>query len=362
MKYLSKINQWYNKFKRYAVTYKKGFFHLSNLANSPHTIIDSFDHMPFCKHDPSRKLMTANTMFLKAQLYYCQPAEGLFVFVSDLLYKKNLHMTNIYDKSLPMDYHFLNLHYKKQPMSGKSMLINGLTLTNMTWSVFKAGNAISDYHFKNSNELNITIYFTEAWMEALFQSSQELNSSKFQRFFASENTYLLFQETEAEANAFYEELLQLTSHNEDNAHNPRVLERIQYIFRYFIRKYEGENLTEDHFKLQDKDRKYIQRVEKILSDSLFTGFPGVEEMAKTVGISVTKLKNDFKTIHQKSLYQYYSYNQMNLAHDLISQKKGAVKDIAKLMGYENASKFTAKFKEQFGVLPSAIIDDETEKN
>ncbi len=44
------LKTWFAKFQRYKVTYKNGFFRLSNLANSPYTIVESFDNMPFCKH------------------------------------------------------------------------------------------------------------------------------------------------------------------------------------------------------------------------------------------------------------------------------------------------------------------------
>jgi len=90
-------------------------------------------------------------------------------------------------------------------------------------------------------------------------------------------------------------------------------------------------------------------------DNLLKSFPGIENTAQEVGISPTKLKNDFKTIHNQSLYNYYRYNQMNLAYKLISEKPTTIKEVANLLGYENASKFAAVFKEQFDVQPSSII-------
>ncbi len=85
-------------------------------------------------------------------------------------------------------------------------------------------------------------------------------------------------------------------------------------------------------------------------------FPGVEGIAENVGISPTKLKNDFKVIHNQGLYQYYRYHQMTLANKLLTEKATTVKKgVANLLGYENASKFAAVFKEQFGIQPSALI-------
>jgi len=42
---------------------------------------------------------------------------------------------------------------------------------------------------------------------------------------------------------------------------------------------------------------------------------------------------------------------------LLSEKANTVKEVATLLGYENASKFAAVFKEQFGMQPSTLIKE-----
>ena len=46
---------------------------------------------------------------------------------------------------------------------------------------------------------------------------------------------------------------------------------------------------------------------------------------------------------------------MQLAEQILAKKANTVKEVASLLGYENASKFSAVFKEQFGVQPSSIL-------
>ena len=353
--YVDKLSSWFKKFKRYTVSYKKGFFHLSNLANSPYTIIESFDKMPFCKHDRSKKFLCADTLFLKAQLYYCELEDGLWVFVSDLYYKKNLVMTNIYDELLPMDYHFLNLHYSKKGFKSKSMLVNGLTLTDKTWSTFKSGNALSDYHFKDANELNITIYFTNEWFSKQVNTKSYFKNSNYHAFLKSDNTYIFLRDTDLTSDEFYSAFLSLAGNNGDNSKNDKINRLVTGFFKHFIEKFEREPVNEEHFKLSDKDRKYIQKAEKYLQENLLISFPGIEMLAREVGISPTKLKSDFKVIHNQSLYHYYRSHQMQLAHKLLTEKASTVKEVAKLLGYGNQSKFATVFKEQFGVQPSSYI-------
>jgi AraC-like DNA-binding protein len=355
MAFAEGLKKWFAKFERYKVTYRKGFFHLSNLANSPYTIIGTFDKMPFCKHNPEKKLITAGTIFLDAQLYYTELEEGLWVLVSNLEYKKNLEMTNIYDKSLPMDFNFINLHYNSTPFKSKSMLINGRILTDKTWSMFKAGHALSDVHFKDAHESNIGVYFTNEWLNKQINSESYFAGSSIDKFFKSDNTYMVMPDNDIANDRFYQDFLELVKQNAGNVKNNEIRKLLTSFFMQFIGQQNSEEIASYQFKLTDTDRKYIQRTEKYLKDNLLTSFPGIENIAKKIGVSPTKLKSDFKTIHNQSIYQYYRYHQMWLANTLLSEKAITVKEVANLIGYENASKFAAVFKEQFGVQPSALI-------
>lgn len=84
-------------------------------------------------------------------------------------------------------------------------------------------------------------------------------------------------------------------------------------------------------------------------------FPGIEQLAASVGISPTKLKNDFKAVHGTSIFQYYRSNQLDMAYTVLKNKSLKIKQIANLFGYENASKFSAAFKDKFSVTPSDLM-------
>lgn len=87
-------------------------------------------------------------------------------------------------------------------------------------------------------------------------------------------------------------------------------------------------------------------------DNLLSSFPGIEAIAEKIAVSPTKLKSDFKTLHNQTLYQYYSYHQMQFANILIAKNQLAIKEVAKILGYSNAGKFSAAFKKHFGIEPS----------
>jgi len=159
------------------------------------------------------------------------------------------------------------------------------------------------------------------------------------------------------SDAFYNDFLALIKQNGDDSKKNEINSLVSYFFTQFISNYQLETINEQHLKLADKDRKYVQKTEKYLLDNLLNSFPGIESIAKNIGVSPTKLKTDFKSIHNQGLFNYYRYHQMHLASKLLSEKANTVKEVATLLGYENASKFAAVFKEQFGMQPSTLIKE-----
>lgn len=360
MKYLSPMEgtfsnilaAWYKKFQRYKVGYKDGSYQLNNLFQSPETMIESFDQMPFTKHDPIRKSLSSASIFLKSNMYYCNPETELWVMISNLHFRKNLLMRNLYDEKLPLEYHFINIHVKTTTIVNKSM-INGLVTKGNAWSLFKAGWSQTEYHFKNSEEKNITIFFTGSWLEQQKEENPIFRNSKLADFFESPNTFLILDEADPVYESIWHEMMELAEEGVDQ--NRESIRQFTYqILLQFIEKLNTEVISENHFKLNDNDRKNIQRAEQFLNDHLFGDFPGIEKVARKVGVSPTKLKNDFKGMHGTSVYQYFSKQQMIAARELLLQRKYTIKEISSLFGYENASKFSAVFKKVNGINPSSV--------
>ncbi len=354
------LRAWFKKFERYKVTYKNGAYHLNNLFQSPATMIESFEKMPFAKRDHGKKLLLTDSIFVRSKMYYCQLEEGLLAMPSNLHFKKNVMMRNLYDDKLPLEHHFVNIHLKATGVATKSM-VNGLVLKHNTWSMYKAGHAITEYHFKNSEEKNITIFFTSKWLEKQKAVNPSFRKSKLADFFDSSNTYLILDETSTIYESMYNEMMLLGDKGVDE--NTEAIRKITYdVIFHFIKKLNAEIISENHFNLSDKDRKNIQRAEQFLNEHLFSGFPGIEKTAKKIGVSPTKLKNDFKRMHDTSLYQYYSTQQMQIAQQLLVQNKYTVKEVASLLGYENASKFSAVFRKNFDVAPSSLSGENNLKD
>lgn len=78
----------------------------------------------------------------------------------------------------------------------------------------------------------------------------------------------------------------------------------------------------------------------------------LNELSDMFGISLTSMKVCFKGVYGRSIYSYIKSYRMQIATVLLTEKKLSITDIAMKIGYENPSKFSECFKNEFGKLPS----------
>ncbi|MBE6870313.1 MAG: helix-turn-helix transcriptional regulator [Ruminococcus albus] len=83
-------------------------------------------------------------------------------------------------------------------------------------------------------------------------------------------------------------------------------------------------------------------------DKIFT----VKELSEISGIPPASLRKMFKAVYGTPVYQYIkSYKMKAAAEILISDRRMNIADIAQRLGYDNASKFSAAFRDVMGLSP-----------
>ncbi|MDX2284110.1 MAG: AraC family transcriptional regulator [Bacteroidia bacterium] len=82
--------------------------------------------------------------------------------------------------------------------------------------------------------------------------------------------------------------------------------------------------------------------------------PGIEELARMTGFSVSKLKSAFKAVFGLPVHQYVQQFRMQKARELLEAGRCSVSEAGYEVGYSNLSHFTAAFRKQFGLNPSQI--------
>jgi AraC-like DNA-binding protein len=96
--------------------------------------------------------------------------------------------------------------------------------------------------------------------------------------------------------------------------------------------------------------KIARQVMEIITADL-SEHHSINKLAKDFGISPTSLKKYFKGVYGQSISVYLRNKRMNKAAKYLEKSHRQIADIATLIGYENASKFSAAFRVAKGESP-----------
>ncbi|MBK8503067.1 MAG: helix-turn-helix domain-containing protein [Saprospiraceae bacterium] len=109
----------------------------------------------------------------------------------------------------------------------------------------------------------------------------------------------------------------------------------------------------DFYALSKNDsflENVLQSIENHLSSEQF----GVENLCRDIGISERQLQRKLKLIANKSPNQMIRSVRLHRAKELILSKDRGIAEAAFDTGFSNPSYFSKCFKEEFGILPSAL--------
>ena len=79
--------------------------------------------------------------------------------------------------------------------------------------------------------------------------------------------------------------------------------------------------------------------------------PSLNDLAKTVGLNIKKLKTDFKEYYGVPVFTFLLNHKMELAKELLQEQQLIVNEISSQIGYSTSSHFIAAFKRKYGITP-----------
>lgn len=107
-----------------------------------------------------------------------------------------------------------------------------------------------------------------------------------------------------------------------------------------------------HKYFQYKQVEKVKKIHELITEDTRKNYTQ-EELAQLFDISVSKMKECFKSVYGKPIYSYLKEYKMNKAALLLkNNSKISVSTVAEMFGYENPGKFTQAFKTIRGVTPS----------
>lgn len=103
-------------------------------------------------------------------------------------------------------------------------------------------------------------------------------------------------------------------------------------------------------RLSDIDVRCLRKARDCIR-SQYTPPATIDEIARTVGLSATKLKSGFKALFGKSISHYANELRMQHALDLLRKSDIPILRVAEALGYEYQNSFTVAFRRFFNLLP-----------
>ena len=121
------------------------------------------------------------------------------------------------------------------------------------------------------------------------------------------------------------------------------------IYEFFSRFLRRD--TFDFGSIHKGDIEKILRVEKIILRDLGKA-PVLSTLARTIGMSETKMRSLFKKIFKDSIYNYYLPARMVVAASILKNNRHIpVSEVGYSLGFSNLSHFSKMFKRYIGINP-----------
>lgn len=106
--------------------------------------------------------------------------------------------------------------------------------------------------------------------------------------------------------------------------------------------------------VSERDLGRVKKVRQLIVKSVSEA-PTLNDIAREVGLSESKLKRDFKAVYSQSVFSFLRSYRMEHARELLYGQKGNISSVATAVGYTNVSHFSAAFTRHHGVKPSAYL-------
>ncbi len=105
--------------------------------------------------------------------------------------------------------------------------------------------------------------------------------------------------------------------------------------------------------LRPRDRKRMENAREFLNGEAAHP-PSMQNLARELGVSVSKLKRDFKTFTGVPIHAYIIQRRLDMAKELLSTGDASVKEASYAVGFKSQSHFAQIYRSRFGQYPSEV--------
>ena len=129
--------------------------------------------------------------------------------------------------------------------------------------------------------------------------------------------------------------------------------KIYELFSHLYNRNRDVNIEQCPFLSNEENFKKIKKAKDIIIENM-TNPPSLVELSEEINLSLKKLKEGFKKIYGKPVYQFLIEYKMELAKKLLSENNFNVNEVSLKLGYSTASHFITAFKNKYGLTPRSF--------
>ena len=126
--------------------------------------------------------------------------------------------------------------------------------------------------------------------------------------------------------------------------------KIYELFSHLYNRNLDKNIEQCPLLTNEENIKKIQKAKNLVISNM-TNPPSLIELSNDIDLSLKKLKEGFKKIYGKPVYQYLLEYKMELAKKLLSENSYNVNEVSIKLGYSTSSHFITAFKNKYGLTP-----------
>lgn len=329
------------------------FFEFPYLFNSPQLFLDSLIKLPITSHIPSKQSIYLDTPFNKVILRYRKIEEGFWFLATEMDVKENGIAQSGFDKNRSSDYYLLTFFVFENTVTFKGS--EDVKIRSTCWTFSKPETEVTTYFRKGTTGKFFSFAISKEWANKNFSSKNFPQKKAIQKFLNGMKGSFTWLDIVPKAHDLIKKMAKSLKTESDVIFDNESFKKdcLKLIVGFFDNAFE-DNRIFDNVSLRNLDYHYVSKAEKIISDNLHLPFIGIENIAKEVKISPTKLKSNFKEVFGFSMLQYHKEKNMFLAMQLLQNSDISIKNIATVTGYCSASKFASNFKKRFGELPYKV--------
>jgi signal transduction histidine kinase/DNA-binding response OmpR family regulator/streptogramin lyase len=114
--------------------------------------------------------------------------------------------------------------------------------------------------------------------------------------------------------------------------------------------------------IENRDGELLSKLISIIEENMHETEFGVKTLADGAGLSRMQLYRKLKALVNKTPHEMINAFRMERAAQILVQKQMTVSEVAYEVGFNTPKYFSRCFKEQFGVLPTEYVKEQTKKS